>query len=1045
MPTWTYVKRVGAPAGTINFRVEAGSFLLNDTTTLSFITTDPVMAGELENHPFLTLSGVVAIAPSPQQILGVELVDGVLSSQGPGGTYLPIPQGPAGPPGIVANWRGAYVSSTSYSAGTPPDGVLGSNKHWYISLVTPNIGNDPTTDNGVHWADTVPANVVTDSRGSGAGADIPMNGHMITGAGPLTVRGAADGAFADFAFGAPGTPVTVRDRPSMVPFDFIVQQAGATLTYDSSLSLSPIPMWLKITSTSSAAAYIEATTGLVNYTSYGRVYLDFPVVPAQDWAFIQWFANQSTGKCRLTITPTGKVQISDASFGHVLQSTTVLGTNQKYRIEWAVTRETVAGNDGAVTVSIYLGHSTTAIETFTLSGIATGKFVDTAYFGSVNNSNFGANPLYMAALADGCRTAPGPYTGPPASTLNAISQGGTDLGGYGANGALVIPSKLSLVGNSGHYLFRAGLPMFWMDLQGRVYFGPNLRANRNAPIGGASVPDFAYDPGGGRIGIRSGIVAETNDPPDWTYTRFGNVNEEFLGTDGVVNNGSGGAGNRFSSATLALQSPDVNREIIINGTGYFITSVLSPTTCTIEDVLGNPASLNVTGATWSIQYHPYPQGLRGAGGAAGQQRCVPGARPFIRGGGDGVVNGTTTFTSATIAATTADTGRYVMLNDDPTRLYKLTFVNATTVTLSAADPNTTSGVTWRMCGSDTDVGASPLSFPISTTGWSLGDNATGVDIAAHFASDGSKEFGPVDWYVDNANKALYNTGSAPPVNFIVRYDGRVEIPNRLTFTDPSLTGRSVAPKDTQAWRSAVNREKHSALIDATTLGLASKVKAGTPVDGDWAAPPPDGTLVGDNVAKALWARLSGAWVGPISPARRQIQLAARGLIAETYDLEASIGNGTTIGTQAIYGSLVGLAAGDVITNIVACVPVAGAGTVPTLIKLAIVSTAGVVLAATANIAASAGWTSVGLPQFALTTPYTIPSNGGYYIAFLQNGAFATTPLQLMRVGSNNIATVSAIGSGVAAYVAGGTGKTDITGTLTLTNPGGGTSLWFGVN
>jgi hypothetical protein len=46
-------------------------------------------------------------------------------------------------------------------------------------------------------------------------------------------------------------------------------------------------------------------------------------------------------------------------------------------------------------------------------------------------------------------------------------------------------------------------------------------------------------------------------------------------------------------------------------------------------------------------------------------------------------------------------------------------------------------------------------------------------------------------------------------------------------------------------------------------GLATKQKAGAPLDGDWAAPPPNGMLVVDSTNNKLWARVNGVWKGVV--------------------------------------------------------------------------------------------------------------------------------------------------------------------------------------
>lgn len=65
--------------------------------------------------------------------------------------------------------------------------------------------------------------------------------------------------------------------------------------------------------------------------------------------------------------------------------------------------------------------------------------------------------------------------------------------------------------------------------------------------------------------------------------------------------------------------------------------------------------------------------------------------------------------------------------------------------------------------------------------------------------------------------------------------------------------------DTNLYRSAAGRLTTDHLFSATTLGLATKVKAGAPVDADWAAAPPDGTIVVDSTGSKIWARVGGAW------------------------------------------------------------------------------------------------------------------------------------------------------------------------------------------
>jgi hypothetical protein len=74
-------------------------------------------------------------------------------------------------------------------------------------------------------------------------------------------------------------------------------------------------------------------------------------------------------------------------------------------------------------------------------------------------------------------------------------------------------------------------------------------------------------------------------------------------------------------------------------------------------------------------------------------------------------------------------------------------------------------------------------------------------------------------------------------------------------------GDGTNPQDTTLYRGAADRLKTDDLIDASTLALATKVKAGTPVDADWTVAPPNGTIVADSTGNKLWVRVGGIWKG----------------------------------------------------------------------------------------------------------------------------------------------------------------------------------------
>lgn len=100
-------------------------------------------------------------------------------------------------------------------------------------------------------------------------------------------------------------------------------------------------------------------------------------------------------------------------------------------------------------------------------------------------------------------------------------------------------------------------------------------------------------------------------------------------------------------------------------------------------------------------------------------------------------------------------------------------------------------------------------------------------------------------------------------------------------------------------------------------------------------------------------------------------------------------------TQQIYAIGVPYRQGQVVTNIGWYVQTAAVGVAPTGIFCGICSST-TMLMDSANLAASAAWTTTGLRTVALSSPLTIPSTGLYYHLFLKNGAFGTTDVQLCR-------------------------------------------------
>lgn len=173
--------------------------------------------------------------------------------------------------------------------------------------------------------------------------------------------------------------------------------------------------------------------------------------------------------------------------------------------------------------------------------------------------------------------------------------------------------------------------------------------------------------------------------------------------------------------------------------------------------------------------------------------------------------------------------------------------------------------------------------------------------------------------------------------------------------------------------------------------------------------------------------------------RDQLALTARGLIAEAHDMVNPAGN--ALASQTVYASLLGLRSGDTVTNIVVNVQVAGAGTVPTDVFFGLYSTAGTRLALTADVSADAGLTATGYQDFALTAPYQVTADDGYYVVALQNGSWGTTAVQLTR-GPNNAPVVGALGASAAVAVQ-QTGQASLPASATWAV--GAFPFWFGVS
>lgn len=131
---------------------------------------------------------------------------------------------------------------------------------------------------------------------------------------------------------------------------------------------------------------------------------------------------------------------------------------------------------------------------------------------------------------------------------------------------------------------------------------------------------------------------------------------------------------------------------------------------------------------------------------------------------------------------------------------------------------------------------------------------------------------------------------------------------------------------------------------------------------------------------------------------------ALGVVSWNYNPQ-NIATQTTTSTQLIYAVGIGLRSGQVVTNILLDVEVAGTSTAPTGFYVGLASSTAMI-EQSANLAASSALTTQAIGSFALAAPTTITADGIYYVMILMNGAFAGTAHQLGRgSGRNKIGSV----------------------------------------
>jgi hypothetical protein len=141
-------------------------------------------------------------------------------------------------------------------------------------------------------------------------------------------------------------------------------------------------------------------------------------------------------------------------------------------------------------------------------------------------------------------------------------------------------------------------------------------------------------------------------------------------------------------------------------------------------------------------------------------------------------------------------------------------------------------------------------------------------------------------------------------------------------------------------------------------------------------------------------------------------------------------------SQSIYAVAIPLSEGQIVSKLGFTVTTAGAGTAPTNIFVGLADSTGKMVAQTADVAADTAWTDTGIRTVSLVASYTVPSDGIYYVVFLQNGTWGTTAMQFGR--TNTYAHGHIFGS-TFVYASGGALQTTLPAngsSLTLTGGNG---------